>query len=144
CWSVWDVVEQSPAHVTLELELARRYGYPFHLRSRVSYRLTEQEGLTITIATTNIGGDTAPYGSSTHPYLSCDGRPVDECVLQSPARSVLAVDERLSPREVVAVADLGLDLPGAETLGSTRIDHAFTDLPGEGWTVSLSDPETGL
>ncbi len=144
CWSLWDVVEQSPSHVSLELELAPRYGYPFHLLSRVTYRLDAQEGLTITIATTNVGADTAPYGSSTHPYLSCDGRPVDECVLRSPARSVLAVDERLSPLEVVPVADLGLELPGTEALGGTRIDHAFTDLPGEGWTVSLSDPTSGL
>lgn len=144
CWSVWDVVEQSADHVRLELELAPRYGYPFHLRSAVTYRLSADEGLSIAITTTNIGRETAPYGASTHPYLSCDGRPVDECVLRSPARSVLEVDERLSPLEVLSVAELGLELPGDRPLGDKRIDHAFTDLPAEGWTVSLTDPETGL
>lgn len=144
CWSVWDVVEQSPSHVVLELELAPRYGYPFHLCSRVSYRLDAGAGLTIAITTTNIGADVAPYGASTHPYLSCDGRPVDECVLRSPARSVLDVDERLSPLEVVPAADLGLELTGTAPLGAVSIDHAFTDLPEDGWTVSLADPTTRL
>lgn len=144
CWSVWDVVEQSADHVALELEIAPRYGYPFHLRSRVVYRLDAERGLSIAITTTNIGDRTAPYGSSTHPYLTCDGRLVDECVLRSPAESVLTVDERLAPLDVVPAADVGLALPGTAPLGATRADHAFTGLPTDGWTVSLADPDSGL
>lgn len=144
CWTVWQVVEQSAAHVVLETEIAPQYGYPFHLRSRTTYRLDAAEGLSIAIEATNLGTATAPYGSSTHPYLSCDGRPVDECRLHAPAASVLAVDHRLHPVEQLSVEAADLALPGTAPLGAKQIDHAFTDLPAEGWTVSLTDDETGL
>ncbi|MEE6287391.1 aldose-1-epimerase [Georgenia sp. MJ173] len=144
CWEVWDVVEQSAEHVTLEVEIAPRYGYPFHLRSRVTYRLTADDGLSVAITTTNIGAATAPYGASTHPYLTCDLRPVDECVLRSPAQTVLTVDARLRPVETVPVAGTVFALPGTAPLGSVQLDHAFTDLPTDGWLVSLAHPGTGL
>ncbi|WP_324649485.1 aldose-1-epimerase [Georgenia sp. H159] len=144
CWSVWDVVAQSDAHVVLELEIAPRYGYPFHLHSRVTYRLDADDGLGVEITTTNIGARTAPYGSSTHPYLTCDLQPVDECVLRAPARSVLTVDDRLRPVSTVPAADAGLALPGDAPLGDTRIDHAYTDLPTGGWTVTLTSAERAL
>lgn len=139
CWSVWDVVDRSDAHVVLELEIAPRYGYPFHLRTRVSYRLDAAGGLAVEIASTNIGERTAPYGSSTHPYLSCDLRPVDECTLQVPAGSVLTVDDRLRPVATESAESAGLALPGTEPLGGRQVDHAYTDLPTGGWTVTLAD-----
>ena len=144
CWEVWDVVERSAQHVALEVELAPRYGYPFHLRSRVTYRLSADGGLSLAITTTNIGSHTAPYGSSTHPYLTCDLQPVDECVLRSPGTSVLTVDERLRPVATVPAADAGLALPGTAPLGTQQIDHAYTGLPAGGWTVALTDPDSGL
>lgn len=144
CWSVWEVVAYSSAHVVLELELAPRYGYPFHLRSRVTYRLSADDGLSVDITTTNIGERTAPYGSSTHPYLTCDLQPVDECVLRAPAHSVLTVDDRLRPVSTVPAADAGLALTGTEPLGGKQIDHAYTDLPSDGWTVTLTSEERAL
>jgi len=144
CWSLWEVVDRSAGHVTLELELAPRYGYPFHLLSRVTYRLTADGGLDVEIASRNVGGRTAPYGSSSHPYLTCDLRPVDQCVLHAPATTVLEVDDRLRPVATSPAADVGLDLPGTAPLGDQQVDHAYTGLPAEGWTVSLTDPETGL
>ncbi len=144
CWSVWDVVERSTEHVALELEVAPRYGYPFHLHSRVVYRLAADGGLHVEITSRNVGEATAPYGASTHPYLTCDLRPVDECVLHAPAQTVLEVDDRLRPVSSAAAADVGLDLPGTAALGGTQVDHAYTDLPPGGWTVTLTDPDSGL
>lgn len=144
CWTLWDVVEQSAEHVVLEVEIAPRYGYPFHLRTRTTYRLSADDGLSVAITTTNIGSRTAPYGASTHPYLSCDLRAVDECVLVAPVQTVLPVDERLRPLEPRPAAELGLAQPGTERLGDRQIDHAFTGLPAGGWTVSLTDPDSGL
>src|SRR5690606_16448808 len=110
CWAAWTVVDESEAAVTLQTDIAPQYGYPFWLRSTVRYALTPEAGLTTTITTTNLGTDVAPYGASTHPYLSCDGVPVDECVLVAPAAEVLEVDERLRPLERVSVAGTELDL----------------------------------
>jgi len=134
-----DVVERPAELVVLELELAPRYGYPFHLRSRVTYRLSAEDGLSVDIRTTNIGERTAPYGSSTHPYLTCDLRPVDECVLRAPAETVLTVDDRLRPVATVPASEAGLALAGNGPLGDTQIDHAYTGLPDGGWTVTLAD-----
>ena len=139
CWSVWEVLERSTEHVVLGLELAPRYGYPFHLHSQVTYRLSAEGGLDVRITSQNIGTRTAPYGSSTHPYLTCDLRPVDECALHVPASTVLTVDERLRPVATSPAGDVGLDLPGTAPLGPTQVDHAFTGLPDGGWTVWLAD-----
>ena len=139
CWSVWEVLERSTEHVVLGLELAPRYGYPFHLHSQVTYRLSAEGGLDVRITSRNIGTRTAPYGSSTHPYLTCDLRPVDECALHVPASTVLTVDERLRPVATSPAGDVGLDLPGTAPLGTTQVDHAFTGLPDGGWTVWLAD-----
>lgn len=144
CWSVWDVADRSGEHVTLELELAPSYGYPFHLLTRTTYRLTADGGLDVEITASNIGERTAPYGSSSHPYLTCDLRPVDACTLHVPATTVLEVDDRLRPVGTSLAADVGLDLPGTAPLGGRQVDHAYTGLPAEGWTVRLTDTESGL
>src|SRR5690606_30420618 len=70
-------------------------------------------------------------------------RPVDQCVLHAPATTVLEVDDRLRPVATSPAADVGLDLPGTAPLGDQQVDHAYTGLPAEGWTVSLTDPEPG-
>src|SRR5690606_16937059 len=108
------------------------------------YALTPEAGLTTTITTTNLGTDVAPYGASTHPYLTCDGVAVDECVLVAPAGEVLEVDERLRPLERVSVEGTELDLREPRPLGARQIDHAYTGLPSGAWAVTLSDPASGL
>ena len=69
---------------------------------------------------------------------------VDECTLQFPAGKVLLTDERMLPIELVAAEQADMDFRTARLLGEQRIDHAFSDLPPEGWQVSLSHPGTGL
>ncbi|MEE6274314.1 aldose-1-epimerase [Georgenia wangjunii] len=144
CWVAWDVVEADEAAVTMQTDIAPQYGYPFWLRSSVRYALAPGSGLTTTITTTNLGADVAPYGASTHPYLTCDGTPVDECVLVTPATQVLEVDERMRPRASVDVDGTELDLRAPAPLGARQIDHAYTGLPAVDWAVTLTDPATGL
>lgn len=144
CWVDWEVTEASAAEVRLSAVLVPRYGYPFQLRSEVTYRLDPAAGMEVVIESTNTGTAAAPYGASTHPYLTCGLVPVDECELQFPAREVLRTDERLLPLDLVAIDEEGLDFREARLLGGQRIDHAFSGLPPEGWQVTLSHPASGL
>ncbi|WP_127127010.1 aldose-1-epimerase [Georgenia sp. SYP-B2076] len=143
CWVDWDVVDAGPDEVTLSTMLVPQYGYPFQLRSEVTYRLGP-EGLQVAISSANVGATAAPYGSSSHPYLSCGLVAVDACTLQFPARQVLTVDERLLPVSGVPTAQAGLDFQDARTIGDRQIDHAFGELPPDGWEVRFHDPGSGL
>lgn len=142
-WVEWEVVGTGADHVVLESFVAPRYGYPWPLRARVSYSLDATTGLHVDITATNVGTSTAPYGSSSHPFLTLDRAVVDGCELTVPAGQVLEVDEVLAPVALRDVASLGLDLRTPVVLGDRSVDHAFTGLPEGGWTVTLRDPSTG-
>lgn len=139
CWVDWDVTSVTRDAVTLETDVVPRYGYPFWLRSSVTYRLSADGGLHTVISATNLGTGPAPYGASSHPYLTCDLAPVDECTLVVPAGQVLEVDDRLRPAGVVPAAG-DLDLRTPEVLGTRQVDHAYTGLPEDGWSVTLAHP----
>jgi aldose 1-epimerase len=144
CWQDWEVATAGPEEARFTCVLVPRYGYPFHLRSEVTYRLTATAGLEVTIESTNIGTTPAPYGSSTHPYLTCGLAPVDECTLECPAGRVILTDERLLPRDLVPVEAVGMDFRAARLLGDQQVDHAFGDLPPDGWQVTLAHPGSGV
>ena len=144
CWVDWEAVELSPGEARFRTSLLPRYGYPFHLVSEVRYRLAADRGLAVEITSTNVGDAPAPYGASSHPYLTCGLAPVDECALQVPAGRVVTVDERLLPTGTVPVEEAGLDFRQARTVGPQQIDHAFGALPDEAWEVVLHHPGTGL
>lgn len=135
CWTDFPTAQQPSPH---ELNLRTTIhdpGYPTDLELRVSYQL-RPEGLTVSITATNAGTQSAPYGVSIHPYLTCDGLPADECTLTLPADRVLTVDDRLLPVRIGAVSG-ELDLRTPAELGSRQLDHAFTTLP-ERWHARLA------
>lgn len=81
-WASWQAVEAGPAAVAMEHLLHPQPGYPFTLRLRVEYRLSEH-GLRIRSSAENAGSRAAPFGIGHHPYvlgpadeLSLDGEPV--------------------------------------------------------------------
>ncbi|GAB2473855.1 aldose 1-epimerase family protein [Jatrophihabitans fulvus] len=124
-WERWDVVACEPASVTLGYTILPRPGYPFTVEVRAKYTLTT-DGLTVGLAARNAGPDAAPVGLSTHPYLTVgDGSRLDDWTLELPCERVVLTDERLLPREVVPVADAGLDFRVPVRLGDTSLDHAF-------------------
>ena len=142
-WVDWSVVHADSDSATLGAFVAPRYGYPWALEAWVTYALHAETGLTVTVTSTNIGSETAPYGVSTHNYLSIDQAPSDTYELTVPARTVLEADERLAPVARRAVGDLDLDYTTPRAVGAAAIDHAFTDLAEGTWAVSLRAPETG-
>lgn len=143
-WDVWEQIGSSANQVTLRATTGPTSGYPFRLRTTVTYRLDAKRGLFITIETTNIGDNDAPYGTGTHSYLTCDGQLANDCVLTVPADQVLTVDNDLAPLAKENVQNEGLDYRQGELIGETQIDHAFTALPEGQWTVTLKAPDTGM
>jgi aldose 1-epimerase len=146
-WAPWQPAEQQPNQMILTHRLHAHPGYPHVLDLRVTYALNEHAGLEITLAATNVGQTSAPYGLGMHPYLSVATPTIDACELLVPASTWLPTDERGIPtggeQPVEASA---LDFRRARPLGDTRIDFAFSELlrDAEGRaTVTLRDPSSG-
>ncbi|MDA4179127.1 aldose epimerase, partial [Escherichia coli] len=76
-WRDWQISELTATSVTLTAFLPPSYGYPFMLASQVVYSLNARTGLSVEIASQNIGTVTAPYGVGIHPYLTCNLTSVD-------------------------------------------------------------------
>jgi aldose 1-epimerase len=127
-WADWMPVRCTEAAVTLELHLRPRPGFPFALVLEARYELSG-DGLAVTLGALNVGDGPAPFGAGLHPYFAASGDRVDEDVLQLPAATRLAVDERLLPTgKRVPVAGSAHDLRAPGTLGQLVLDDCFTDL----------------
>jgi aldose 1-epimerase len=149
-WSAWIASEREPHRAVMQHVLPPQPGYPFSLTLRIEYALSEG-GLRVRTTATNVGTDPCPYGSGAHPYLTLGTATVDCLMLRAPGRTVLRSDERGLPIGAEAVQDTEYDFRQPRRIGSTTLDHAFTDLardedglarvelgdPGHGTSVSL-------
>jgi aldose 1-epimerase len=125
-WSEWTVAEREGGRAVLAHTLHPSPGYPFALELRAEYTL-EDDGLTVHVEATNAGSEPCPYGAGAHPYLAVDGERVDGVELKVPARTVLHSNERALPvRRATVEGELDFGEPKA--IGSTKLDHCFTDL----------------
>jgi len=142
-WASWQLVEVGDDAVELGLRLLGRPGYPFCLELRARYRLSAA-GLEVTVTAHNGGGRAAPYGAGSHPYLRAGDGLVNDCTLELPAGRWLPADARGIPAGPPRDVSGGkYDFRGGRTLGTTSLDHAFTDLDrdddGRAW-ARLSGP----
>jgi aldose 1-epimerase len=143
-FAAWTVVDRSSDSVALEHLLYPQQGYPFTLRLRMDYQLTDT-GLRVRSTATNEGEVALPHGEGHHPYLAAGaGLHVDDCTLVAPGATRLETDERGIPTGAVAVAGTPYDLRAGRRIGGLVIDHAFTDLErdddGLAW-VRLTGPD---
>ena len=143
-WQDCRVVDQSETSASFVTDIAPQPGYPFALRMEVRYTLDPDAGLVCIIAAKNTGDRTAPYGASTHPYLTCGGAPLDQCMLLLPASRIVEVDEDLLPKTTVSVQGTNADFRTARFLEQIQIDNAFTELPPQEWNVDLTHPESNM
>ncbi|GAA3742941.1 aldose 1-epimerase family protein [Salinactinospora qingdaonensis] len=135
----WTPTTVSPSHADLSLHLADTPGYPFNLAMTVSYDLDADTGLTVEIAARNTGERPAPYGVSSHPYLTLGTR-LDNATLALPGEEYLPTNERLLPAGAPkSVEGSERDFLTARRIGPTVLDTAFTglrrDSEGLTWTV---------
>ena len=139
----WRPVDQTSASIRLQCVLSPGPGYPYRLELEARYRL-DDAGLRVELGATNTGREAAPYGVGPHPYLTV-GLQVDEAVLRIPAGAVCAIDEDGRPAEPAPVDGTAYDFREPQAVGTTVLDHAFTDLVRQGPTAeaTLLDPSSG-
>jgi aldose 1-epimerase len=126
-WVRWTVGEREPHRVVMEHVLSAPPGYPFTLRLSIEYVLA-MDGLTVRTRVTNVGETACPYGCGAHPYLTVGTETVDSVILHVPAGMVVGADERGLPLDAAPVEGTEYDFRRPKPIGSTRLDHAFTDL----------------
>jgi aldose 1-epimerase len=122
-WERWTAVERGPQRVVLQLDLVPTPGYPFPLRTAITYELTD-DGLLATLTTRNLGRHDAPYGAGFHPWLSPGEGPLDAAVLCLDADAWIPTDDRLLPTGRVPVPE-ELDFREGRPLGDLILDDAF-------------------
>jgi aldose 1-epimerase len=124
----WRSTHASSHRLVLALDLPGEAGYPFRVRLEASYELVHR-GVVVTLRATNPGDAPAPFGAGLHPYLRLEGTPVDDLLLELPARTRVPVDERLLPAgDPVPVEGTELDFRRARAIGPLALDTCFADL----------------
>jgi aldose 1-epimerase len=126
-WAAWTIGEREPDRVGVGHLPPPRPGYPFSLALAIEYLLSAK-GLRVEATATNLGRSSCPYGSGAHPYLTVGTPTVDSVVLRAPGRTVLRSDERGIPSGAESVDGTDHDFRHPREIGTTRLDHAFTDL----------------
>jgi aldose 1-epimerase len=126
-WAAWTATKREPHRVVMEHVLYPQPGYPFPLRLSIEYALSDG-GLRVRTRATNVGRVACPYGSGAHPYLTLGTATVDHLMLRVPGRTVLRSDRRGLPIGTQPVLGTEYDFLRPKPIGSTTLDHAFTDL----------------
>jgi aldose 1-epimerase len=144
-WGSWIAGDREENRVVMEHARHPQPCYPFSLALSVEYLLSE-EGLLVRTTATNRGPRPCPYGSGNHPYLTVSESRVDSFTLRVPANTLLRSDERGIPVDRLPAEGTDYDFRRPRVIGSTVLDHAFTDLArGEDGRarVELRDPDRG-
>jgi aldose 1-epimerase len=144
-WGSWIAGDRAENRVVMEHALHPQPGYPFSLALSVEYLLSD-EGLLVRTTATNRGPRPCPYGSGNHPYLMASGPRVDSLTLRVPGNTLLRSDERGIPVDRLPAEGTDYDFRQPRVIGSTVLDHAFTDLArGEDGRarVELRAPDRG-
>ena len=144
-WEPWEVVKHDSHRAVLEHMLGPAPGYPFTVELRIEYSLSPR-GLEVRTTATNVGKEACPYGSGAHPYLTVGTDTVNSLILHLPAQTVLSTNERGIPVDSSPVEQTEYDFRRPKLIGTTQLDHAFTDLlrDEEGTArVSLAGPRVG-
>ena len=122
---------ESPHAVALEATVFPQHGYPFLVRHRVEYQLSEDLGLQVRQTLTNDGAAAAPFVLGAHPYLRVGDTPPGDLQLTVSAGTRLVADERLIPRSMAPV-DGEVDFRAGRRIADLAVDVALTDLRFEG------------
>ncbi len=130
-WSRWTVDEHTDELVRLHCDVVPQRGWPFELRTEMTYRLDPQLGLVVTMGARNIGAHAFPFGAGCHPYVSLGNVAVDDAVLTVPAATRLETDEAAIPLHALPVDATDWDLRSGKRLGTLRLDTAYTDLSAD-------------
>ncbi|MFJ4037171.1 aldose 1-epimerase family protein [Microbacterium sp. NPDC090007] len=125
-FGTYQPVEQSDEHLVLTADVVPQTGYPFHLRTRVTYTLAD-DGIGVTHEIENVGARTAPVALGVHPYVQIGGVDTADLIVRSTGTTTLTMDERNIPVDEVPVGP-GTDLRAGVRLGDTSLDNGYRGL----------------
>lgn len=125
-FGTYQPLEHTDERLVLGADVVPQTGYPFHLRTRVTYTL-ESDGLRVAHGIENVGARSAPVALGVHPYFQIGGVATEDLVVHSTGTTTLVVDERNIPVEEVAVDD-ATDLRGGRRLGDASLDNGYRGL----------------
>lgn len=129
----WQVVRHTEDEVVLTARYYPQRGWNAVLEASIGHRLGD-DGLTITVEVTNVGGTSAPYGYGAHPYVAAD---LATAELTLPFAQELLVDpERLLPVEIAEVTPRH-DFRRTRVIGDTEFDTALAGAAGP-WELTLT------
>jgi aldose 1-epimerase len=149
--------DEAGARVTLTTKAIRpQPGYPHAIDLAVTFSLNAK-GLALDVGMRNVGDSDAPCFFGWHPYFrvgnnALGGATADGWQLQIPAQTLIRTDADLialpGAAAYVPLDDApAFDFRQARTIGSTILDHEYTDLQAEADGIirtRLRDPATGL
>lgn len=144
-WASWSVALREPARVRMEHRLLPREGYPFALALALDYAL-DDDGLSVTLSASNVGGGPCPFGAGAHPYLTAGADTIDTCTLRAPGTTWMRTDERAIPTGSAPVAGTEYDFCEPREIGASRLDTGYGQLRRDGdgrARVVLSAPDGG-
>ncbi|MDQ1082700.1 MULTISPECIES: aldose 1-epimerase family protein [Microbacterium] len=125
-FGIYQPVEHTDERLVLAADVVPQTGYPFHLRTRVTYTL-QPDGLHVEHRIENIGAAAAPVALGIHPYLQIGGVATEDLVIHSTGTTTLVVDERNIPIDEVPVSAAN-DLRAGRRLGDATLDNGYRGL----------------
>jgi len=145
-WRPFRIEAVNQNRCVMSLLLHPSPAYPFLSEVSVAYHLGSL-GLTVTTTVTNRDGVPLPFGVGFHPYLAVTTPTIEESLLEVPAKSYVAVDERQLPTgEILPLAGHQLDFSARKSVSGHELDVTYTDLVRDdsGLAVAtLQDAEGG-
>ncbi|MFV0252312.1 MAG: aldose 1-epimerase family protein [Beutenbergiaceae bacterium] len=124
CWQRWQLDQPDATTAVARILTVPIPGYPFSLQVHLTYRLVANGQLTITLTTTNVGDQAAPYGVGFHPWLSPGPGSLDEAVLGLDVGGWVMTDPGLLPTGEHPLPSR-FDFRTPRAMGSTSFDDAF-------------------
>lgn len=123
----FEVVQTNQAENQAEITLKATYkgdvpGFPFAFNLLLEYKISDKEGLTLSVKATNTGKQPMPLGFGWHPYFTVGQGPADHWQMQLPVKNKLEVNSRLLPTGIKTAYG---QFEHPATIGSTQLDTGF-------------------
>ncbi len=122
-FAAYQPIEQTEERLVLGADVVPQTGYPFHLRTRVTFTL-QADGLHVAHDIENVGASAAPVALGVHPYLQIGGVDTADLVVHSSGTTTLVLDDRNIPVDEVPVG-AGTDLREGVRLGDAALDNGY-------------------
>ncbi len=142
---IWDsAATETEAVYTTEIGESDNPGYPFALRVRVAYSLSDT-GLTVSFAIENAGKTPAPVAAGFHPYFTVGSALINADTLHLPFSSYLEYKNLVPTGRVLPVSGTPFDFQQPRPIGETVLNTCFLQPQRDAdglLRVRLSDAET--